>query len=233
MRGELIPVPVPGADAPLQAVQIDGRPFVALRPLCDSLGIDPDSQAQKLRGRSWATTVLSTVVASDGRSREMLLIDRRTMTMWLATLDERRVNEQAREIVIAYQREAADALDSYFNAPARPTTIDGIRAMLDQIDAAQREASEAKDIATKTEARLDGIEARHDWFSAVGYARHVGIADTSNPAMNRLGRRAAAIARDGGITPERVQHQLFGQVNLLPVWVWEAATEQLELQVAL
>ena len=49
---------------------------------------------------------------------------------------------------------------------------------------------------------------------------------------NRLGRRAAKIARGSGITPERVQHQLFGQVNLLPVWVWEVATEQLELQVA-
>jgi hypothetical protein len=231
MRAELIPVPVPGADAPLQAVQIDGRPFVALRSLCDSLGIDPDSQAQKLRGRSWATTVLSTVVASDGRSREMLLIDRRTMTMWLATLDERRVNEQAREIVIAYQREAADALDTYFNAPARPTTIDGIRAMLDQIEAAQRDASEAKDIATKTEARLDAIEGNHGWLAALGYARQTGL-PTHTRYLARLGKCAAAVARSHDVEPNPVQHQLYGKVNSFPVWVWDAATEQLELQVA-
>jgi hypothetical protein len=232
MSTDLVPVPVRGADAPLQAIQIDGRPFVALRPLCDSLGIDYASQHTKIKRKSWATVVLNTMVAGDGTSREMLLIDRRTMTMWLATLDENRVGEHAGDLVIAYQCEAADALDAYFNASARPTTIDGIRAMLDQIEAAQREASEAKEIATRTEARLDGIEARHDWFAAVGYARHVGIVDTSLPAMNRLGRRAAAIARDRGITPERVQHQHFGQVNLLPVSVWEAAAEQLGLQVA-
>jgi P22_AR N-terminal domain len=239
MSTELVHVPVPGTDAPLQAVQIDARPFVALRPICDSLGVDYSSQLKKLRSRSWATVVLNTMVAADGLSREMALIDRRTMTMWLATLDENRVGEHACELVVAYQREAADALDAYFNAPARPTTIDGIRAMCDQIEAAQRDADEAKriatcteELATRTEARLDAIEGRHDWFAALGYARHVGITDTSLPAMSRLGRRAAAIARKGGITPERVQHQLFGQVNLLPVWVWEAATEQLELQVA-
>src|SRR5579875_1002102 len=56
--------PVSGADYPLQAAEIVGQVFVAFRPLCDSLGVDPDSQAKKLRSRSWATTVLKTVVAA-------------------------------------------------------------------------------------------------------------------------------------------------------------------------
>jgi hypothetical protein len=235
MRAQLIPVPVPGADA-LMAVQANGRAWAALKPMCDSLGIDFSRQLRKLKGRSWATVVQRSTVANDGRTREMVFVDSRTIPMWLATIDEHRVTEEAKPKLIAYQREAAEALDAYFNqrvsnVPA-VNQFDVLRAAIDQIEAAQREASEAKEIATKTEARLDAIEARHDWFAALGYARHVGITDTSLPAMSRLGRRAAAIARKGGITPERVQHQLFGQVNLLPVWVWEAATEQLELQVA-
>ena len=57
-----------------------------------------------------------TSVAADGKTREMVFIDRRTFTMWLATIDTGRVkNERTRELVRTYQCEAADALDRYFN----------------------------------------------------------------------------------------------------------------------
>lgn len=228
MSAELVPVAVPAAPAPLQAAQIDGVPFVALRPLCDSLGIDVDSQAKKLRSRSWATTVLSTVVAADGRTREMLLIDRRTLTMWLATLDERRVAAEARAAVIAYQREAADALDAYFNkrevaAPA-VNQFDVLRAAIDQIEAAQRTADEARAIAAKTEARLDAIEGKHDWFSAIAYAR-LNDLPTSTTYLRKLGACAGQIGRRHGIEPTQVQHQLYGWVNSWPAWVWDLAAD--------
>lgn len=228
MSTDLVPVPVPGADAPMQAAQINGSAFVAFRPLCDSLGVDPDTQAKKLRGRSWATTVLSTVVAADGRAREMLMVDRRTLTMWLATLDERRVSAAARPRVIAYQAEAADALDAYFNkrvstAPA-VNQFDVLRAAIDQIEAAQREAEEAKAIAVKTEARLDAIEGKHDWFSAIAYARLHDL-PTNTKYLQKLGGCAGRIGRSHGIEPTQVQHQLYGWVNSWPAWVWDLAAE--------
>lgn len=43
------------------------------------------------------------------------MIDRRTFTMWLGGLDENRVAEDARPALIAFQAEAADALDAYFH----------------------------------------------------------------------------------------------------------------------
>lgn len=229
MGTNLVPVPVPGSDSSLMAAQVNGRPMVALRPLCDSLGLDPDSQAKKLKARSWATTVLNTVVAADGKAREMLMVDRRTMTMWLATLDERRVAPAARERVLAYQSEAADALDAYFNTgtvAAPPLNqLDVLRAALDQIEAAQRDATEARVIAAKTEARLDGIEGRHDWFSALGYARLNRIENTSTQALNKLGRQASMIARSHGVAPVAVPHHLYGTVNSYPAWVWDLAAE--------
>lgn len=46
----------------------------------------------------------------------MFMIDRRTFTMWLATIDTNRLkSEKAKDVVVSYQREAADALDRYFN----------------------------------------------------------------------------------------------------------------------
>lgn len=227
MSADLVAVPVPGADLPMQAAQIDGRAFVAFRPLCDSLGVDPDTQAKKLRSRSWATTVLTTVVAADGRARDMLMVDRRTLTMWLATLDERRVGEAARDRVIAYQAQAADALDAYFNqriaAPAM-NQLDVLRAALDQIEAAQRDAADAKAIAERAEARLDGIEGRHDWYSALGYARLNGM-PTYEKFLAKLSRCARMIARSHDIAPDKVPHAHYGTVNSYPRWVWELAAE--------
>lgn len=114
MSAVLTTIPIPGVDATLVATLVDGTPFVALKPMCEAIGIDADNQRRKLQSKSWASAVLSTVQVG-GQGREMFMIDRRTMTMWLATIDENRVNERSRPIVRAFQREAADALDAYFN----------------------------------------------------------------------------------------------------------------------
>jgi len=45
----------------------------------------------------------------------MVMIDRRTIPMWLAGIDENRVKEEIRPILVALQAEAADALDAYFH----------------------------------------------------------------------------------------------------------------------
>ena len=109
MNADLVPVPVPGADD-LMAAQFDGREWASLRHMCDSLGIDYVTQLRKLKGRSWATVGQKPMVAADGKVREMALVDSKTIPMWLATIDENRVSVEARPKLIAYQREARDAL---------------------------------------------------------------------------------------------------------------------------
>jgi len=196
--------------------------MVAFRPLCEAIGVDADSQAKKLRTRSWATTVLTTVVASDGKRREMLMVDRRTLTMWLATLNENRVSDEVRPTVVAFQNEAADALDNYFHERKTLNTFDYLRQQLDQIEAAHNLASEAKAIAVTTEARLDAIEGRHNWFSALGYAKANGL-NTNKPYLAKIGRQASMIAKTHDVEPAKVQHAHYGTVNSYPSWIWELA----------
>lgn len=227
MSADLVPVPVPGADD-LMAAQFDGREWASLRHMCDSLGIDYVTQLRKLKGRSWATVGQKPMVAADGKVREMALVDSKTIPMWLATIDENRVSVEARPKLVAYQREARDALDSYFNkrlvaAPA-VNQFDVLRAAIDQIEAAQRQAEEAKAIAVKTEARLDAIEGKHDWFSAIAYARLHDL-PTNTKYLQKLGGCAGRIGRSHGIEPTQVQHQLYGWVNSWPAWVWDLAAE--------
>jgi hypothetical protein len=231
MTADLVRVPFRGGD--LVAVAINGEPHVSVRHVCDALGIDLPTQLRKLNSRSWATVVKMPMVAADGKRREVAVIDRRTLTMWLATIGTNAVAIEARELLDAYQAEAADALDAYFNRggvavrPGDLSPLDAIRAMVDQIEVAQRQAGEAKVIATETAARLDAIEGRHDWFAALGYAKLSGLKDTSSATMSRLGRTASRIARERGIEPVQVPHALYGRVNSLPRWAWDAAAEEI------
>ncbi|WVX88110.1 hypothetical protein SEA_LITNINMCQUEEN_53 [Gordonia phage LitninMcQueen] len=103
------------------------------------------------------------------------------------------------------------------------SSFDLMRSMIDQLEQTSREAAEAKAIASKTDARLDAIEGRHDWYSALGYARLNKIANTSTQFLNRVGRQASTIAKDRGIDAVKVPHHLYGEVNSYPAWIWEIA----------
>jgi hypothetical protein len=136
MSAELVHVAVPGTDRKIVATVIDGKPSVSLRHACDAIGLAVDSQRRKLKGRSWATATQWVSVAEDGKQREMTMIDRRTFTMWLGGIDENRVSPEARPILIAFQAEAADALDAYFNEGGAINP----RATEDQLDRLARQA---------------------------------------------------------------------------------------------
>lgn len=142
---------IPVAGIELLAVDSDGVAMTALRPLCEHLGVDYSAQLKRLKARSWATVAVTATVAADGKPRNMAMVDRRTLTMWLATIDERRVSDSVRPTLVRLQAEAADALDAYFHqgsavqaAPANQ--FDVLRSVIDQLEATQREASEAKQI---------------------------------------------------------------------------------------
>ncbi|WP_211440093.1 phage antirepressor N-terminal domain-containing protein [Corynebacterium glutamicum] len=115
----LIPVPVPGTDNRLMAIQRDGEVWVSPNHICMALDIDWKSQHRKLTSKPWAVMVKSTMTAADGKNYQTTMIDRKTLGMWLATIDARRIkSDYARSILEAYQVEAADALDSYFHEGA-------------------------------------------------------------------------------------------------------------------
>lgn len=112
---KLVPVPVAGATDPIMAMQKDGNEWASVRHICETLGIDHSSQHRKLKRKPWACVVKMTTHDSSGREQEISMVDRRTLTMWLATIDANRVAEEIRPTLEAYQNEAADALDSYFH----------------------------------------------------------------------------------------------------------------------
>ncbi|UXE05014.1 antirepressor [Gordonia phage Lton] len=227
MTTELVRIPIPGAE-PILALSDGARQWVAVRPMCERLGIDVDGQRRKLDQAEWACTELKSVHDASGRLQQMVMLDADHVPMWLGTIQTNRVNEAARPTLIAYQREAARALRDYFYTGVAVATelnqFDILRAAIDRLEESERIAAEAKQIAERSEARLDGIEGKHDWFSALGYAKLHGL-PTYERFLRKLGKCASMIARTHDIQPEKAQHAHYGTVNSYPEWIWELAAD--------
>lgn len=115
MSNDIVEIPFNGSVMIAQRFD-DGEIYAALKPICENIGIAYNGQWERLNRTSWATVRMIRTVGADGKHRDMLAVSRKTLTMWLATIDTNRLSdEQARHNVTVYQQEAAEALDKYFN----------------------------------------------------------------------------------------------------------------------
>lgn len=134
MTNQLATIPFHGQK--VQSVEIDGTPYVVFRSIVESIGLGYGSQTQKLRGKSWATVTNIVTVGADGKNRVMTCVDLRTLSMWLATIDENRVKKEARPLVVAYQQEIADVIEAYWtkggavNPRATREQLDGLQSTI-------------------------------------------------------------------------------------------------------
>ena len=139
-------ITIPFHDSPITAALIDGAPHVALRPVCEAMGIDYSAQYRRLQRTPWARVAMAATHDATGRLQDMVMIDRRTFTMWLATIDAARLKTPgARGAVEVFQSEAADALDAYFhdggaiNPTASPEQLETLQdQIVDLVDVADR-----------------------------------------------------------------------------------------------
>lgn len=234
MSTDLVTIPFHGTD--LFMVDADGKPHIVLRLALNALDVDFATQLRKLKGRSWACIGETYAqLPGDIQRRAHATVDVRTFLMLLATINENKVPKEKRPLLVAYQSEAADVIEQYWTngVVANPRAVavqspvsglDVVQAMLDEVRRVEASAVAALAVAEETSARLDAIEGKHDWFSAIAYAR-LNELPTHSEFLKKLGGCAGRIGRSHGVEPTRVQHQLWGWVNSWPVWVWDLAAE--------
>lgn len=94
----------------------NGEKRVAVRPICDALGIAFEPQFTKLKNDPIlsSTITLSIMVGADGKQREMQTIPFKFVFGWLFRIDSRNVKSEAREAVERYQLECYNALYNHF-----------------------------------------------------------------------------------------------------------------------
>lgn len=94
----------------------NGQHYVAIRPICQILGIDDKSQRNRIKSDAIlsSTEVVLTSVGADGKQREMVCIPVRYVFGWLFSIDETKAAPEAKDALIRYRRECYDALYDHF-----------------------------------------------------------------------------------------------------------------------
>lgn len=153
----------------IQLISDNKEKLVPIKPICEALGIDEDAQRRKLQEDEFlnSTTVLSTVVAADGKNREMVCLPFEFIFGWLFTINPKNVKEEAREAVSKYRIECYRALYKHFSSQAE--FLSEKQSLLDQqleyVEMVKNEFSSAKSRLSEAQKKLS--EARsltyEDW----------------------------------------------------------------------
>lgn len=153
---------------------------VALKPVCEAMGLDFSGQRQRLQRTPWAVVGMTPTTGTDGKTYQMVTVDRRTFTMWLATIETSRLkNSEAREVVAIFQNEAADALDAYFHEGAAINE----RATEHQLNAVIRRAQMQMELAQASKGLIhpDHLEAKARIILATGMGEQPEIEASRRP----------------------------------------------------
>lgn len=106
---------IPFHGGPITLVESNGQPFVAVRPICDRLGLDWGGQWTKLRDpqNGWTCRAIPTHDTS-GRLQEMVCLALIDFPLWLASISPSRVAEKVRPAFLRYREEAKRVLFDHF-----------------------------------------------------------------------------------------------------------------------
>lgn len=135
MTTELIEVPFHGDN--LLLFERDGEPFVAIKPICERLGLDWKSQHRKLNDpeNDWGIHLMT--IPTAGGPQEMTCLTLMDFPLWLTSMSPSRVpDEDTRARLVLYRREAKRALWAHFftgesqRSEAKQVEISELKAML-------------------------------------------------------------------------------------------------------
>jgi len=174
-------IQVPFYETQITAVQTDGGVRIALKPVCEALGLQWEAQHKRVHRQPWACMSITDMqLPGDSQRRGVTTVDRRTFTMWLATISTTRLkSDDARELLGRFQREAADVLDRYFHEGGAINP----RADEHQINALIRQSQMQMELcqAAKGLIRPEHLEARARVVLARGLGERAELDPVDRP----------------------------------------------------
>ncbi len=97
------------------------RIHVAIRPICEALGLDWSGQFRRLKRDpvlERRVAMMATRLPGDPRTREVIFLDIDYLNGWLFGIDANRVKPELRDMVIRYQDECYRVLARHFRQDA-------------------------------------------------------------------------------------------------------------------
>ena len=100
----------------LQVVADEREQLVAVKPVCEILGVDYPGQFAKLKEHPLYSSVigLNSTTGADGKTYEMVCLPLRYFPSWLFSINPNNVKEEVRENLMEYQKKCNDILYDYF-----------------------------------------------------------------------------------------------------------------------
>jgi P22_AR N-terminal domain len=96
----------------------DGRIAAALRTMCEALQLDHPGQVRRIReDEVLADRLMPVRVETDGGPQVMEMLTAWAIPTWLTGIQIKRVVADKREAILAFKRDAADALYGHFSHP--------------------------------------------------------------------------------------------------------------------
>lgn len=106
-------ITIPFHNQTIVAIEHNGKPYIAMRPIVENLGLDWASQYVKLTER-FSKGVVMITTPSAGGSQEMLCLPLTKLAAFLYSINASKVNPKLRDIIIAYQEECDEVLFNHF-----------------------------------------------------------------------------------------------------------------------
>jgi hypothetical protein len=103
-------------DQTLSAAVLDDKPYVAMKPICENIGLHWEGQRQRIKRHPVLNSVafMTQATGTDGKQYEMLMLPLEFLNGWLFGIDVSRIKEELKPRLIDYQRECFKVLADYF-----------------------------------------------------------------------------------------------------------------------
>lgn len=105
------------------AVLVDGTPYVAMKPICENIGLQWEAQQKRISRDPVLSTCMSIMdmqVPSDTQRRPYTFLPLEVLNGWLFGVDVNRVKPEIRDKLIRYQKECHGVLYKHFFQPVQP-----------------------------------------------------------------------------------------------------------------
>lgn len=106
---------IPFRNQTLIAIEHHGKPYVAMRPIVENLGLDWKSQYVKITERFERCVVIITTRDALGRMQNMLCLPIQKIAGFLYSISPSKVKPELRDNIIAYQEECDEVLYRHFS----------------------------------------------------------------------------------------------------------------------
>ncbi|PJK07958.1 hypothetical protein CO610_07280 [Lysobacteraceae bacterium NML95-0200] len=121
---KLVPVAFHGQT--LLATTIEGKPFVALKPIAEAIGLQWEAQFKRIKRHPVLSEGMSIMdIPSKGGAQQTVCLPLDKLNGWLFGIHASRAKPELREKLIQYQRECFDVLARHFGAAdeSRPYAV--------------------------------------------------------------------------------------------------------------